>query len=194
MKRTRWIVAVSMLSTLLLGGVAWAAKMGPGDAEHYRGGFGFHNVEAPIGIRWWLSGEKVGLDFGFGFHSDPAAIDPSEKESGWAIEAGVPFVCHSWEKVHALIRPGIMYQSQQVGFDADPLTPGVQFDTENTTSFDLSLEGEAEVFIADNVSLSAAHGFRFRSTDPGFGADRQSSFSTTGHNFTTIGFHIYLMH
>jgi hypothetical protein len=192
MLRLRLILAVSAVLTLGLGEAALAAEMGPGDAQHNRGGAGFHSVEAPIGIRWWLSSQKVGLDFGFGFNSEPAAIDPSEKVSSYALEFGVPFVCHSWDRVHALIRPGILYQSQQVGFDSNP-APGVQFDTENQTSFDITLEGEAEVFLADNVSVSAAHGFRFRRIDPGFGADSQTSFETTGNNFTTIGFHIYLL-
>jgi len=191
MKRMRLILAVSMLLMLSLAGAALAAEMGPGDAMHRSLGFGFHNVEAPIGLRWWFSGQKVGLDLGFGFDSEPAAIDPDEKVTGFALEAGVPFVCHSWERVHALIRPGILYQSQEVGFDSDP-GAGFTFDTETVTAFDLSLEAEAEVFLADNMSVSAAHGLRFRSVDPGFGADSQTSFTTLGNNFTTIGFHIYL--
>ena len=192
MKCLRLILAVSAVLTFGLGGAALAAGMGPGDAAHNRGGVGFHSVEAPLGIRWWLSSQKVGLDFGLGFDSEPAFIDPDEKETSFALEFGVPFVCHSWEHVHTLIRPGILYQSQQIGFDSDPLTGGVQFDTETATSFDLMLEGEAEVFLAENVSVSAAHGIRFRSVDPGFGADSQTSFGTTGNNFTTIGFHMYI--
>lgn len=190
MKRMSWMLA--MAAILVLGwGTAAFAQMGPGDAQHRSLGFGFHSIEAPVGLRWWFSNQKVGLDLGLGFDSEPAAIDPDEKENSFAIEAGVPFVCHSWERVHALIRPGILYQSQEVGFDADP-GPGFDFDTETVTTFDVKLEGEAEVFLADNVSVSAAHGFRFRNEDPGFGADSQTSFSTTGNNFTTIGFHIYL--
>jgi hypothetical protein len=191
MKRMRWTLA--MAAMLVLCGVTAAfAEMGPGDAEHRSLGFGFHSVEAPVGLRWWFSGQKVGLDLGVGFGSEPAFIDPDEKENHFAIEAGVPFVCHSWDRVHAIIRPGILYQSQEIGFDSDAVAPGVQFDTETTTAFDFKLEGEAEVFLADNVSVSAAHGFRIRSIDPGFGADNQTSFETTGNNFTTVGFHIYL--
>ncbi|TMQ71605.1 MAG: hypothetical protein E6K80_05090 [Candidatus Eisenbacteria bacterium] len=190
MKRTWWVFAMSMALVMNVAGVA-RAKMGPGDAQHNRGGPGFHSVEAPIGIRWWLGSEKVGLDLGFGVTNEPSAIDPSENVTGWAIEAGLPLVCHSWERVHFLVRPGILYQSQEVGFDADP-APGIQFDTETTSSFDVKLEGEAEVFLASNLSVSAAHGLRFRSVDPGFGADRETSFATTGNNFTTIGFHVYI--
>jgi hypothetical protein len=192
MRRLSLILAASAIVTLGLGGAALAAEMASGEATHNRGGPGFHSVEAPIGIRWWLSGQKVAIDLGFGFNSEPASIDPNEKETSFALEAGVPFVCHSWDRVHALVRPGILYQSQQVGFDSDPIASGIQFDTENQTTFDLMVEGEAEVFLADNVSVSAAHGFVFRSFDPGFGADSQTSFGTRGNNFTTIGFHIYI--
>jgi hypothetical protein len=191
MKRMRWLLAGSMALTLAASGMAYA-EMGPGDAHHRAFGAGFHNSEAPVGFRYWFSNQKVALDLGLGFGSEPAFIDPDEKETHFALEAGVPFVCHSWERVHALIRPGILYQSQEVGFDSDTVTPGIQFDTETVTSFAVSLEGEAEVFLADNVSVSAAHGIRFVSVDPGFGADSQTSFETTGNNFTTIGFHIYL--
>src|SRR5437667_7156657 len=111
MKRTWWVFAMSMALVMNVAGVA-RAKMGPGDAQHNRGGPGFHSVEAPIGIRWWLGSEKVGLDLGFGVTNEPSAIDPSENVTGWAIEAGLPLVCHSWERVHFLVRPGILYQSQ----------------------------------------------------------------------------------
>jgi hypothetical protein len=191
MKRFRLILAATTVITLGVVGAALAEGMGPGDATHNRGGPGFHSVEAPIGIRWWMSGQKIGIDLGFGFNSEPASIDPTEKESSFALEAGVPFVCHSWDRVHTLIRPGILYQSQQVGFDSDPGI-GFTFDTENQTTLDVMLEGEVEVFLADNFSVSAAHGFVFRSFDPGFGADSQTSFGTRGNNFTTIGFHAYI--
>ena len=190
MKRFRLVLAALTIVTLGLGGAALADDMG--SASHKGLGPGFHSIEAPVGLRWWFSGQKVALDLGFGFTSDPAFIDPNETETSFAVEAGVPFVCHSWDRVHALIRPGILYQSQQIGFDSDGTTPGVQFDTENQTTLDVMLEGEAEVFLADNFSVSAAHGIGFRSFDPGFGADSQTSFRTRGNNFTTIGFHIYL--
>lgn len=188
MKRFRLVLAASTVITLCLGGTALAQD----GATHKHVGPGFHSVEAPIGIRWWMGSQKFALDLGLGFGSQPAGIDPDETEKNWALEAGVPIVCHSWDRAHALIRPGILYQSQQIGFDADGTTPGVQFDTENATALDVMLEGEAEVFLVDNVSVSAAHGFALRRVDPGFGADTETSWGTSGNNFTTIGFHIYM--
>ncbi|MEO5987533.1 MAG: hypothetical protein ABIU54_06690 [Candidatus Eisenbacteria bacterium] len=162
------------------------------DAKHAKGGLGFHNVEAPIGLRWWMAGEKMAIDLGLGFDSSPSAIDADEKENGFAVEFGIPFVMHSWENAHVLFRPGLLYQSQQVGFDSDP-GAGFTFDTENQTAFSVSAEIEAEIFLRENFSVSASHGIAFQSVDPGFGADSQTSFGTFGNNFTNIGFHVYFL-
>lgn len=48
------------------------------------------------------------------------------------------------------------------------------------------------MFLVDIVSVSAAHGLRFRRFTPAFGGDSESSFGTRGNNFTTIGFHLYM--
>src|SRR5437867_1987916 len=143
MKRISVAVAILLMSLTQL-----AFGDMPGSAMHRSGGVGFHSVSAPLGLRWWFSGQKVGLDLGIGFSSTPAASDPNEKVTGWAFEAGVPFVCHSWDRVHFLIRPGILYESQEVGFGAGPT-----FDTRTETTFSGLLEGEAEVFLVDNVSV-----------------------------------------
>src|SRR5438093_10091715 len=77
------------------------------DAVHADGGAGFHDIAAPLGIRWWLSGQKLGLDLGLGFGSDPSLISADDKVSHFAVDVGVPIVMHSWEGVHVLFRPGI---------------------------------------------------------------------------------------
>lgn len=191
MKRFGLILAASTIITLGLSGAA-IAEMGPGDATHNRIALGFHSVEAPFGVRWWLSNERVGIDAGLGFNSEPSGVDPDEKETRFALEAGVPLVWHSWDRVHAIFRPGFLYQSQEVGFDADTGTPGIQFDTESETTFDIMVEIEAEVFLANNVSVSAANGIGLHRFSPAFATDSQSSFGTRGNNFTTIGFHLYM--
>lgn len=188
MKRLRLILAASTAIALGLSATALASN----GHVHRRVGLGFYNVEAPVGVRLWFPGQKLALDLGIGFNSEPAAIDASEKETRFAFDVGLPCVWHSWERVHALVRPGILYQRQQIGFDADGTTPGIQFDTESATTLDFLLGGEAEIFLADNVSVSAAHGISLRRFDPGFGADTETSFGTYGNNFTTIGFHIYM--
>jgi hypothetical protein len=181
----RFIFAVAATFAILV--VASPAVVRAADAMHNNGGLGFHNTEAPIGLRWWFAGQKIGLDVGFGFESDPAPLFPDENLNAWAIEAGVPFVWHSWDRAHLLFRPGILYTSEEFVAAAPP----DDFDTEDGTTFVIMGELEAEVFLVDNVSVSASHGIGFESFDPPGGGDSITSFSTFGRNFTTIGFHVY---
>src|SRR6266487_4357006 len=98
MKRVMLTVVCSLS---LFATAAFAHEKGPD--EHGHGGVGFHDIAAPLGLRWWLTGEKVGIDVGVGFGSDPAAPARSqfedEKVSHYAIDVGVPFVMHSWDGV-----------------------------------------------------------------------------------------------
>ncbi len=174
---------------LLVGLTQLAFADMPGSPTHKSGSLGFHDVEAPLGVRWWFSGQKVGLDAGFGFSSEPAESDPDESVLGWAIGVGVPFVAHSWERVHLLLRPGLLYESQEVGSGVGPL-----FDTITQTTLHISGEFEAEAFLTDNFSVSASHGIEFQSFDPDLpNTDSQTTFQSLGRNFTNIGFHIYFL-
>ena len=49
-----------------------------------------------------------------------------------------------------------------------------------------------EVFLVDNFSVSASHGIGFVSFEP-VGGDSETSFTTIGRNFTTVGFHMYFL-
>ena len=164
--------------------------------EHGHVAFGFHDIAAPVGVRWWLQGEKVAIDAGIGLGSDPSGIDPSHKVSHFALDLGVPIVMQSWNGVHVLFRPGLLYTSQQVGFDATP-GPGFTFDTNNATSLRVRAELEGELFLRDNFTVSASSGVEFvndqpANTTPGApNPESQSSFGTIGRQFTQIGFHIY---
>jgi hypothetical protein len=188
----RLVLAVVFSFTLVALGSSVASAAAP-DARHAPIGVGFHNFEAPLGLRWWLGGQKVAFDFGLGLNSEPAGIDPDEKETRWAIDFGVPIIWHSWESVHVIFRPGLFYESEQVGFDSDPTTAGIQYDTDNATTFAVLAELEAEVFLRDNISVSASHGIAYESFSPAFGGESQSSFGTFGNNFTNIGFHVYFL-
>lgn len=153
---------------------------------HYNGALGFHSIDAPLGARYWFMDQKLGVDFGLGFGSTPA---PSYDEdlSRWTIELGVPFVLKSWDKVHVLLRPGFVYESQEVEM-SDPPEP---FATDDETTIALTAELEAEVFIVDNFSVSASHGIGYFKVDPAGGGDSESSWSTFGADFSHIGFHYY---
>jgi hypothetical protein len=154
---------------------------------HPNGSLGFHSVTAPLGARWWFGGQKVAVDLGLGFRSTPAPSYDEEDLTGWAVELGVPIVVKSWDKVHVLVRPGLLYESQEVQMTSSP----EPFATDDETTFTLDGEIEAEVFIVDNFSVSASHGIAFVSVDPAGGGDGYTSFGTLGNNFSHIGFHVY---
>lgn len=186
MKKLLIAAAATLLTSLA---VTPAVHAAPPDAEHASIGLGFHQTAAPIGVRWWLSGQKVGIDLGLGFGNEPAFAYPDEKVSHWALDAGVPFVIHSWDRAHVILRPGLLYQSQQV----EVTTPPAPFNTEDATTLSISGEIEAEIFIVENVSVSASHGIAFSSFNPPGPGGSESTFSTFGNNFTQVGFHVYFL-
>lgn len=157
--------------------------------EHKKGSIGFHTLSAPLGVRWWLVHEKVALDLGLGFHSEKALpLYPDEKVTGWALDVGVPIVVKSWNRVHVLFRPGILYESDQVVVTSPP----VAFDTNSEKIFNVSGEIEVEAFLLENFSVSASTGIGYQSIDPPGAGDKITSFSTIGNQFTNLGFHVYL--
>ncbi len=189
MKRLLYVTAATLLTTIgLFAGSARAQDEMPA-GEHARGAIGFHGTSAPIGVRWWLGGEKIGLDAGFGFTSSPAPAYPDEKVTSWTLDLGVPLVMKSWSRVHVLLRPGFSYQSQQEVITSPP-TP---FDTDNQTAFGVSGELEAEVFLADNVSVSASEGVQYNNVNPVGPGSNITNVSTVGRNFTDVGFHVYFL-
>jgi len=174
MKRLICMVAIALAGSV---GVALAQP------EHYSGALGFHRVEAPLGVRWWLSGQKIALDAGVGFGSTDIG---SESLSNWSIDLGVPIALKTWDKVHFIVRPGLLYQSQD---QVISLTP---FNTDTETRLTILGELEAEVFLVDNVSISASHGIGIQNTNPAGGGSSTTDWSTIGANFTELGFHVYL--
>jgi hypothetical protein len=149
-------------------------------AVHHSVGYGFHTLSAPIGVRWWVANQQVAVDLGFGIGSDDIG---TESLMNWSLEAGVPILLRSWDRVHVLVRPGILYTSQD---------EVVGTTIESGTILDLSAELEAEVFLADNLSVSASHGFEISTNNPPGTGESTTNWSTFGNNFTTIGFHFYL--
>lgn len=193
MNRFMSVLAVILFALLTtLPAPARAQDMPP--ATHPNIGLGFHNFDAPVGVRWWLAGQKVAVDLGVGFSSESATLDgyPDDNTSSWAIDVGVPIVVKSWPRVHVLFRPGFFYQKDEFvisdGFDVPP----EPFDTEEVKTMRISGEIEAEVFLMENMSVSASHGLAYESVDFESLSDKITGFGTLGNNFTEIGFHVYL--
>jgi hypothetical protein len=175
------VIAALLLATIP--GLAFA------QASHRNIGLGFHDVSAPVGLRWWFSGQKVAIDVGLGYSTRTAETDPDESLSRFAVDLGVPFVMQSWERVHVILRPGLLYESDEVGTGTGPT-----FETRSPTTMLLTAELEAEVFLADNVSFSASHGIGWGRVDEDIpGVDETTAFSTLGNNFTQVGFHVYFL-
>jgi hypothetical protein len=156
--------------------------------EHKKGSIGFHSLDAPLGVRWWLVSEKVALDLGLGFQSDEAFGYPDEKVTSWAVDVGVPIVVKSWNRVHVLFRPGILYESQQVVMTSPPTA----FDTDDAKTINVRGEIEVEAFLLENFSVSASTGVGYQSIDPPGSGEKVTSFSTIANEFTNVGFHVYL--
>lgn len=170
---------ISAAALLLVMGAASA------HAEGMKGGLGFHNSDAPVGFRHWVS-EKMAVDLGIGFSSADAG---DESLTGFTIDAGLPISLKKWDKVNFMLRPGIQYNTEDVFYDngVDPISK------EKVNTFGVSGEFEVEVELAENFTVSAAHGLGFSSQKLDVsGAESVTGFSTTGNNFTTIGFHVYL--
>lgn len=174
------LIAVVAFALVLCAGVA-SAQGGP---QHPNGALGFHKVEAPLGVRWWFN-DKVALDAGLGIGSEEDT-DVDENLTHWALDVGVPIVLSSFDRLHFMLRPGILFQSED-----DVVDPGPPVETDNSTVMTIGAELEAEFFFTDNFSVSASHGFAIVNTDPAVG-ESTTDWGTTGANFTNIGFHVYV--
>jgi hypothetical protein len=162
-------------------------------ASHPSGGLGFHRSVAPIGGRWWFGdAQKVAFDFGFGFDTDevgdPTTPEPDDEATlfDYAIDIGVPILVKGWDRAHLSFRPGLLRLSDEdfVGGEKDRGSRTL-----------ISAELEAEIFIVDNVSFSASSGIAIDMNDPPAPPgddDSTTEFSSTGNDFTTLGFHVYL--
>lgn len=190
MNRSLSILAVTLFALLTIPpALAQADDMPP--AEHKSIGLGFHDSDAPIGVRWWTAGQKIGIDLGLGYDRESAAPEgfPDEHLSRFTLNAGIPIVLKSWSKVHFMFRPGVSYSTHQL---PDTLATLANFSTLNEKTLQITGELEAEVFLADNFSVSASHGIGYESFDPAYSDKKENAFFTLGNNFTNIGFHVYL--
>ncbi|HEY6194369.1 MAG TPA: outer membrane beta-barrel protein [Candidatus Eisenbacteria bacterium] len=171
--------------------------------EGTMGGLGFHVGSSPfsgilissgpattptLGIRQWFT-PSVGFDLGVGynvFNSTQGA--QRDQWTGFAVEAGLPFVAKRWEHVSFVVRPGFQFGTLEDQDKSAPPTLSTKW-----TSVGVSGEFEVEWMVADKVSLSASHGLGWNSLkDDATPSTKFTSFGTTGSNFTQLGFHVYL--
>ena len=172
---------MTLRAVLLLTALAGATS----SAHAAMGGPGFHSTLAPLGVRHWFS-ENVGGDFGLGYSTDKTEVGPGEATTTeMRIDLGLPICFAKYDKVHFLGRPGFAWFSST---DEATGSPDVE-----TTGWAASAELEVEYWMTDKLTISASHGIAFGSSENDeTPVVKTSGFTTTGANFTSLGFHLYL--
>lgn len=177
----RILFATSALALLLVGLPAHAAEM--------KGGLGFHTPAFPLGIRHWMS-DQYAIDLGLGFDTindelSSGGISATDKTTDFGFDIGVPIVLKKWDRVRFEGRPGFSFANSK---HEPPAAASV-----TVTAWQVTGELEVEIMLMDNVSISASHGLAYvhsaNDTDP---KETITTFTTTGNDFTTLGFHVYL--
>jgi hypothetical protein len=147
-----------------------------------------------VGVRHWFS-EQMAVDGAIGVTSFTIESNGTKvnESTGFSFDAGVPISLKSWDKVNFILRPGIIYAT---GTAKNPsvTTPPNEL---KASAFMFTAEFEVEWMVADNLAVSAAHGFGYSSlkiedNDSPVNEAKISGFDTTGGSFTELGFHIYL--
>jgi hypothetical protein len=150
-----------------------------------------------IGIRSWLN-ERYGIDISAGFATIKTEVgDPSvdlDSGTGYVFDIGVPISAKKWDKVNVLFRPGFTWGQATAKDKTTPTAPNEL----KTKVMSLTGEIEVEYMLVDKLSISAAHGVAWRelkledNASPAGQLGKATGFETTGENFTTLGFHVYL--
>src|SRR5690242_10195278 len=76
--------AATVAASLALG--ATQARAQDERPHHPSFALGFHDVDAPLGFRYWFHEQTIALDLGVGYHTTHATTD--ETLNHWQIEAG----------------------------------------------------------------------------------------------------------
>jgi hypothetical protein len=140
-------------------------------------GIGFTYSQTPVGARYWVN-DKVGVDAGFGIKTrDDGNL------TDFAFSGGVPIVLmNDADRVNFLVRPGVLYTSTDTNTQ----------DYSAATDLMLSATLEFEVFLTDDFSASASHGFAISIMDDGSpNSSSTTDYGTFGNNLTEFGFHYY---
>ena len=144
-------------------------------------GLGFNSSDTPLGVRYWFS-PKLGLDVGVGFFSDD---DGDETSTDWAVSGGLPIsLIQAGDRVNLNLLPWVQYSSIDLG--EDPVTD----ESLTGTVFDVIVALEFEVFVTNDLSVSAMQGIGFSIAGGDF--ESETDIATLGNNLTEFGVHYYL--
>ena len=153
-------VAAQAAESTMMGGLGFRTLQGPAN-QLVNSTINFGTSPA-IGIREWMT-DKVGLDVAVGFTSlsvkGGTPQVKGDEGTGFVIDAGLPLAAKKWDKVTFIFRPGILYGTAKAKDKLSPTAPN-EF---TTTLMSVTGELEVEYWIADKLSISAAHGVAYRS-------------------------------
>ncbi len=180
----------AILAAVIIALIVPAASMGK-DMMKGKFALGYYASDAPVAIRYWAS-DKVAIDAGLGLSmkevADPTASDSTATTSTFSFwfEAGVPYKVWDHERAHFFVRPGIT-----IGIlDDREFGTGALDETWTQVTGQLALG--AEVFLTDNFSIDANHGFNIIFTSPPEDlGDSTTDVGTFGNSITNVGFHFY---
>jgi hypothetical protein len=152
---------------------------------------GYYRSDAPVAVRYWAT-DMVAVDAGVGLSikevPDPDATEEDATTNAFSFwfEAGVPIKVWDHERAHFFIRPGVLIG---VLDDREFGTGGID---ETWTQVTGQLALGAEVFLTDNFSLDANHGFNLiYTTPPEDVGDSTFDVKTFGNSITNVGFRFY---
>jgi len=152
---------------------------------------GYYNSDAPVAVRYWAT-DMVAIDGGIGLSmievADPSATDPDATTNTFSFwfDVGVPVKVWDHERAHFFVRPGVLLGI----LDDREFGTGTLDETWTVVTGQLALG--AEVFLTDNFSLDARHGFNLIFTTPPEDVGESTmDVKTFGDSVTNVGFHFY---
>jgi hypothetical protein len=163
------------------------------DMLHASFGLGFHNSIAPIGFRWWLPGQQVGIDFGGGYSVQPTSLvdGGSYLFKEYFVDLGVPITVRRWNRLRFVARPGLLYHRQDVELEVETVGGDLLSEVVPLNTFTFQAEVEAEYYLLDRLSASAGYGAEL--THSGFsGSNGSNSSQSIGSDIFQLGFHLYI--
>ncbi|MFO7914208.1 MAG: hypothetical protein R6U43_00755 [Candidatus Krumholzibacteriales bacterium] len=180
----------AILAAVIIALIVPAAAMG---TEMMKGRFalGYYSSDAPLAMRYWAT-DNVAIDAGIGLSmievAEPTESDSAATSSTFSFwfEAGVPIKIWDYERSHFFLRPGVI-----IGIldDREFGTGGLD---ETWTQVIGQIALGAEVFLTDNFSIDANHGFNIIFTSPpDVVGDSTMDVKTFGNSVTNVGFHFY---
>ena len=200
----RWWFSTLMVTMVFLVSGSWQRAEAADDANEAASGgaigLGYHDSNAPIGVRYWFGSGKVAIDGALGMTADRVVLAPEGTTTtliGYRFSVGLPLMFKSFGKLHVMFRPGGSFAQRDEVYEQltnDISGEATTFDVvAKRTTFDASFELEAEYFLVQRFSVSLGYGAQFTSSSHNVtNYIRDFSASLTPTEYSAVSFHLYL--